>query len=71
MPLLMPYLCRLLVNTGCAGLTSMVMHAQSHAQALLAAKELFPSCQVDVVALNGPGIHPAIQQANQGEDPRT
>jgi hypothetical protein len=29
----------------------MVMHAESHAQALLAARELFPSCEVDVVAI--------------------
>ena len=46
----MGFLCRLIVNTGCAGMTGMVMHAQSHAQALLAAQELFPSCQVEVVS---------------------
>ncbi|MEY3751019.1 MAG: hypothetical protein RLZZ11_1447 [Cyanobacteriota bacterium] len=51
----MAFLCRLQVNTGSrsgpSGTTCMVMHAESHAQALLAARELFPSCEVDVVAI--------------------
>ena len=51
----MAFLCRLQVRTGSwqqpSGAASMVMHAESHAQALLAARELFPSCEVDVVAL--------------------
>lgn len=51
----MAFLCRLHVRTGCStgpgGATCMLMHAQSHAQALLAARELFPSCQVEVVAI--------------------
>jgi hypothetical protein len=46
------FLCQLRVDTGCAGVTTMVMHAQSHAQAQLAARELFPACRVDVVALD-------------------
>ena len=45
------FLCQLHVYTGCAGVTTMVMHAQSHAQAQLAARELFPACRVDVVAM--------------------
>lgn len=45
----MGYLCRLIVNTGCAGMTTMAMHAESNAQALLAAQELFPACDVRVV----------------------
>ncbi len=49
----MGFLCRLIVNTGCAGMTGMVMHAQSHAQALLAARELFPACDVRVVSHRG------------------
>lgn len=32
----------------------MVMHAQSHAQAQLAAQELFPACRVVVIALEPP-----------------
>jgi hypothetical protein len=35
----------------------MVMHAQSHAQAYLAAQELFPACSVEVVALELPPPH--------------
>lgn len=50
----MAFLCQLLVNTGCAGVTRMVMHAQSHAQAHLAARELFPACSVEVIALELP-----------------
>jgi hypothetical protein len=45
------FLCQLHVHTGCAGVTTMVMHAQSHAQAQLAAQELFPACRVEVVPL--------------------
>ena len=44
----MGYLCRLIVNTGCAGMTTMAMHAESNAQAQLAAQELFPACDVRV-----------------------
>lgn len=51
------FLCQLLVNTGAAGVTRMVMHAQSHAQAYLAAQELFPACSVEVVALELPPPH--------------
>lgn len=45
----MGFLCRLIVNTGCAGVTTMAMHAESNAQALIAAQELFPACDVRVV----------------------
>ena len=48
------FLCQLLVDAGEAGITRMVMHAQSHAQAYLAARELFPACSVEVVALELP-----------------
>lgn len=54
----MAFLCQLLVNTGAAGVTRMVMHAQSHAQAYLAAQELFPACSVEVVALELPPPNP-------------
>ena len=50
----MALLCQLLVNAGGAGVTRMVMHAQSHAQAHLAARELFPACSVEVIALELP-----------------
>ncbi len=59
------FLCRLIVNTGCAGVTSMVMHAQSHAQALIAAQELFPACQVQVMA--GKGRDPMEAEGNLDE----
>ncbi|QCH13942.1 hypothetical protein CB0101_02460 [Synechococcus sp. CB0101] len=49
----MAFLCQLHVHTG-AGVTTMVMHAQSHAQAQLAAQELFPACRVVVIALEPP-----------------
>lgn len=62
------FLCQLHVHTGCAGVTTMVMHAQSHAQAQLAARELFPACRVDVVTLepsprrtNSQAPHPAVR----------
>lgn len=48
------FLCQLLVHTGGGGVTRMEMHAQSHAQAYLAARELFPACSVEVVALELP-----------------
>ena len=51
------FLCQLHVHTGCGGVTTMVMHAQSHAQAHLAAQELFPACRVEVVALEPPPRH--------------
>lgn len=56
----MAFLCQLLVNTGCAGVTRMVMHAQSHAQAHLAARELFPACSVEVIALELPPPPPGV-----------
>jgi hypothetical protein len=49
----MGFLYRLIVNTGAAGVTSMAMHAESNAQALLAANELFPSCEVQVLSTRG------------------
>ena len=55
------FLCQLHVHTGCAGVTTMVMHAQSHAQAQLAAQELFPACRVDVVALEPSPSRSTIQ----------
>jgi hypothetical protein len=47
----MEFVCRLQVRTGESDGTCMVMHAQSHAQAELAARELFPSCRVEVVCV--------------------
>ena len=43
----------------------MVMHAQSHAQALIAAQELFPACQVQVMA--GKGRDPMEAEGNLDE----
>ena len=64
-------LCQLLVNTGCAGVTRMVMHAQSHAQAHLAARELFPSCSVEVIALELPPRRPRDVKSSEADDPST
>jgi hypothetical protein len=53
----MVLLCRLQISADCPASskdrTSMLIHAQSHAQALLAAQELFPSCQVKVICIQG------------------
>ena len=47
------YLCQLQISASSSDphqeRASMLIHAQSHAQALLAAQELFPSCQVEVL----------------------
>jgi len=47
----MELVCRLQVNAGYSDGTCMVIHAQSHAQAELAARDLFPSCRVEVVCV--------------------
>ena len=67
----MALLCQLLVNTGCAGVTRMVMHAQSHAQAHLAARELFPSCSVEVIALELPPRRPRDVKSSEADGPGT
>jgi hypothetical protein len=63
----MGFLCRLIVNTGYAGITTMAMHAESNAQALIAAQELFPACDVRVVcnvqARRRHGAHQARPQS--------
>ena len=47
----MEFVCRLQVRSEGSNDACMVMHAQSHAQAELAARELFPSCRVEVVCV--------------------